>query len=408
MIGASAASVLASGCGPSGAARAWSEEERRAIGRLEWTGDLPSDPTNRFAGDPRAAALGKRLFFDSALSRTGHVSCAGCHDPGRGFSDGREVSVGRSAGRRNAPSLLGAAYSPWLFRDGRKDSLWAQAMGPLEDPTEHALSRLDVVRRLASVYGPEYESTFGPLPVIDETWPESARPVPEDPSAPENAAWVALGPERQRQVNTAFANAGKAIAAWERLLVPGRAPFDEYARAVREGRESSALSPAAVAGLRLFVGKAGCVSCHDGPRFTLDGFHNLGLPGRGEPDRGRSAGASLVLADPFNCTGAFSDAPDRCAELGFLDPAFADFEGAFRTPSLREVARTAPYMHAGQLATLADVVAFYDTLPGQAEIGHREATLRPLGLTETERAELVAFLESLTSDAPVPAGRALP
>ena len=144
------------------------------------------------------------------------------------------------------------------------------------------------------------------------------------------------------------------------------------------------------------------IACHDSPLLTDHSFHNLGVPPRADetsPDDGRRDGARTVLKDEFNCTGAFSDDASGCRELHYLDPTFPDFDGAFRTPSLREVALTAPYMHAGQFATLTDVLHFYNTLPGTPQLGHRELTLVPLALTDSELDALIAFLESLNGDA---------
>ena len=154
-------------------------------------------------------------------------------------------------------------------------------------------------------------------------------------------------------------------------------------------------------GLRAFIGKAQCVTCHNGPLLTDKQFHNLGLPTPPDAkglDVGRSMGAQQVKDDPFRCGGPFSDAR-QCDELRFLDPQFPDFMGAFKTPTLRNVARTAPYMHDGQFATLAQVVQFYKTLPGQAVIGHRELVLRLLD-PAVSTDDLVAFLESLTGPLP--------
>jgi cytochrome c peroxidase len=392
---------LLAACGPSGAARDWSAAEKATLARLEWKGAGRVDPTNRFQTDPAAAKLGQRLFFDVALSATNTVSCASCHDPAKGFGDGLAVAEGAFTGRRNTRTVLGAAESSWLLWDGRKDSAWAQALGPIENPTEHGFTRLEAVRVLRSRYSAEYEAVFGPLPAVDdERWPARAMPVLDDPGGAVNQAWEALSEADRVAVNTAYANLGKAIAAYEAKLVPGRAPFDDYVRAVQAGEPSDALSADAIAGLRLFIGKGDCLACHGGPRFTDDSFHNLGLPTDGEPDRGRSVGARAVLDDPFNCLGPYSDAPGSCGELSFLDPTFREFEGAFRTPSLRHVAETAPYMHDGQLATLADVLAFYSELPGTAAVGHREPLLAPLGFSASELAQLEAFLRSLTG-APV-------
>ncbi|MDX1616648.1 MAG: c-type cytochrome, partial [Candidatus Promineifilaceae bacterium] len=208
----------------------------------------------------------------------------------------------------------------------------------------------------------------------------------------------AMAPADRLTVSTVFANLGKALAAYERLLQPGPAPFDAYVTALVEADEAAmaaAMTEDQVAGLKLFISRANCTQCHNGPLLTSNSFHNIGVPeGANGPDSGRFSGVQQALNDEFNCLGAFSDAePDECAELLFAKTDSQELFGAFKVPTLRNVAETAPYMHAGQLATLAQVVAHYNGAPDSA-IGHSD--LVPLGLTQAEQAQLVAFLESLT------------
>lgn len=204
-----------------------------------------------------------------------------------------------------------------------------------------------------------------------------------------------------RVVDQVFANVGKAIAAYERLLLPGPSRFDHYVDALLAGDRSKSdalLNADEVEGLRLFIGKANCTQCHNGPLMTNNEFHNTGViafPGE-VPDKGRVAGVREALADPFNCLGDFSDASrGDCAELEFTRTGSA-LTGAFRTPSLRNLEPTAPYMHKGQHATLADVLRHYNEAP-PAMIGHSE--LVPLGLSNKELQQLEAFLRTL--DAPL-------
>jgi cytochrome c peroxidase len=155
------------------------------------------------------------------------------------------------------------------------------------------------------------------------------------------------------------------------------------------------LSPDEVAGLRLFIGKASCVNCHNGPLLTNNGFHNTGVPARaGLPaDRGRLAGADGVLRDEFNCRSRWSDARSKCPELEFLVTGDHVLERAFKVPSLRNVAERAPYMHAGQFSTLSEVIEHYNRAP-KAAAGHAE--LEPLHLSAQERRQIEAFLRSLS------------
>jgi len=366
---------------------------------------LPPDPSNAVADDPRAARLGQQLFFDTRLSGNGAVACATCHQPERRFTDG--LPRGRAIGlvRRNTPSIIGTAYSPWQYWDGRRDSQWAQALTPLEDPLEHGGDRLSHVRLLASdpSYRRQYEALFGPLPeVTDDRFPARASPLGDDQS---RSAWSRMAESERQLVNAAFANIGKALAAYERRLMPGRSRFDDYADALASagpGAADALLSDAELRGLELFIGEARCIECHNGPLLTNNEFHNTGqlsIPGQ-LPDRGRIVGVRQVLADPFNCRGAYSDDPDRnCAELDFVRTTIETL-GATRTPSLRNLGGTAPFQSKGQLATLADVIDHYDRAP-LAMIGHNEA--EPLNLNRSERRWLEAFLETLQANPATPA-----
>jgi cytochrome c peroxidase len=353
----------------------WTDAEIEILRSL-WIGslpDVPHDPTNVVADNPVAAEFGHHLFFETRLSGMGTVSCASCHQPERQFTDGLAKGQGIGLSKRNTPSIVGAAHSPWLYWDGRKDSLWSQALSPLEDPAEHGGARGQYVAFIASdaSYRARYESLFGKLPDL------SSRVA----------------------IDEIFANIGKAIAAYERLLMPGRSRFDEYVAAVlAHDRElqSMTFSNVEVMGLRLFIGKANCTQCHNGPLLTNHEFHNTGVisfPGE-VPDKGRVAGVREALADPFNCAGEFSDAAvRRCPELEFARSG-AELIGAFRTPSLRNLENTAPYMHKGQIETLAEVLQHYNAAP-LAMIGHNEA--KPLGLDRRELRQLAAFLTTLSA-----------
>ncbi len=390
----------------------WTVEEKAVLQSMSLSRlpPAPADPSNEYEAHPQAVALGRQLFFDPRLSKNGQVACATCHLPERHFQDGRAVGQGIGTGSRRTMPVVAAAWSPWLFWDGRKDSLWSQALGPLEDAAEHGANRVQLVRLLQARYRADYESVFGPLPAPD-TLPADAGPLG---SAEEQRAWAALTPGQREGVNRAFANLGKAIAAYERTLRPGEARFDRYVKAVATG--DAALLPALTAqevrGLRLFIGKGQCATCHNGPLLTDFQFHNTGVPPRDapRPDRGRAAAVARVQADEFNCAGRYSDAPaDGCAELRFIatdDPAL---EGAFRTPGLRNVALRAPYMHAGQFASLEQVVGHYVRSPtaalGRSELAYRgpgAAARAPIRLSDAEAKDLVAFLRSLSEEAPPP------
>ena len=389
----------------------WTPEEVAVLASLSPPGPPPADPSNRVADSSAAALLGQALFFDTALSANGKVACATCHVPEQYFSDGRPLSQGLGTTGRHAPSVLGAAASPFLFWDGRKDSLWAQALGPLESSVEHGISRMGLLHGIATRHAERWRAAFGPLPDLSDPrrFPAQARPVPDQADHPHQVAWAAMSEADRALVDRLAADAGKAIAAYERLLLPGLSPFDHYVKAVRDGDPAGGghLSPAARRGLALFMGRGQCVACHNGPLLTDQAFHNLGLPrpeGASGVDLGRTIGADAARKDAFRCDGPNSDVPahqrrEACAELRFLNPRFVDFQGAFKTPSLRNVARTAPYMHDGAMATLEEVVAFYRTRAGEPLIGHRDLLLDQVP-KDLPVADLVAFLETLTGPLP--------
>lgn len=368
----------------------WTEEELKDIQSLSLASlpPIPHDPSNRVADDPAAAALGEKLFFDASLSANGQVSCASCHKPDRQFQDDLPAGRGIMTGNRRTMPIVGTAYTPFLFWDGRKDSQWSQALGPLENPLEHGADRAMVVRHVAQKYAPAYEPLFGAIPDVAQL-PEHAAPNGAEAHV---AAWTKLSATEQAEINRTFANIGKAIAAFERTLSPQPTKFDDYAGALARQDWSSArriLTARERNGLKLFIGKANCLNCHNGPLLTDNAFHNIGLPsGAAEP--GRSAAVAEVLADPFNCLGAFSDAGDEgCDEVRFMETTSHDLVGAFRSPSLRGVTQRPPYTHTGQAKTIRAVLDHYNNAP-PAMYGHSE--LKPLNLNESEIGDLEAFL----------------
>ena len=369
---------------------AWSGEELKLLRSLSLSSlrPLPKDPSNKHTDDPRAIALGKKLFFDKKFSANGKVSCGTCHMPEFSFTDKLSLARGMGQTTRRTMPLIGAAYNAWFFWDGRKDSLWSQAIGPIESSVEHGFTRSMCAHRIQDKYKREYEETFGTLPRIDhKSCPPKASPGTGNPAALK--AWNAMKAEDRDTVNRIYANIGKAIAAFVRQILPQPAPFDQYVEAVTKNDLVTAekvMSRAAVEGLRLFIGKAKCTNCHMGPLFSNSGFHNIGLSTR---DRGRAEGIGKVLGDEFNCFGTYSDAkPEECSELRFIDTKREKYEGAFKTPTLRNVADRPPYMHAGQLKTLSEVLSFYRR-SGSRELEHQD-------LTNAELSKIEAFLKTLT------------
>jgi len=379
----------------------WTADEKDLMRSL-WLGSLPEppyNPSNHVAANPVAAELGHALFFDARLSANGEVACASCHQPDKRFTDGLDKARAIGESRRNTPSIVGLIYSPWLYWDGRRDSLWSQALSPLEDPEEQGGNRMHIARLVTTDpdYAPVYKTLFGELPDFSDTgrFPEHAGPQLQPAW---DQAWQGMATQDRELVNQTFANIGKTIAAYEALLLPGPARFDAYAEAVLEGNEPDAiLTNDEIKGLRLYMDKARCMECHNGPLFTNFEFHNTGVlsyPGD-LPDRGRVDGVREVRQQSFNCLGPYSDAgPGQCQELIYAREG-AELIGALKTPSLRNLAGTAPYMHKGQIATLEDTVIHYNDAP-LAMIGHNEAE-NPLGLLPFERRQLEAFLNTLSA-----------
>lgn len=342
-------------------------------------GAPPPDPTNAKADDPAAAALGKQLFFDKTLSPSGNVACSSCHDSAKHFQDGIPQSTGGLATLdRNSPAIALAAHDRWQFWDGRADTLWMQALGPFEDGKEIGGSRLFVVHAVMSKYGSTYASVFGSAPDLSDTSRFPANGKPGD------ASWTAMTAADQKTVNDAYANVGKAIAAFERTLRVKPNRFDAYV-----GGDLTVLTPTEKKGLEAFFG-TGCVQCHWGPRLTNDAFHPDRYPtGRqdGKADRGRIDGIAKLLASEFAQPHPGLKANDK--QLG-----------SFKTTSLRGVANSAPYGHGGTIATLQDAARIYGTagLPvsDARAVGNTEPWLGQFAQVHAD--ELVPFLEMLTAD----------
>ena len=272
-------------------------------------------------------ALGKRLFHDPALSRDYTLSCAGCHQQEKAFTDGVPVSIGikNRVGNRNSPTLVNLAWQPYFFAEGGNPSLAMQAMGPIGEPHEMGFNAREAVDRLALI----------------ESYQEEAQ--------------KAYGREFDLFVLT------RALAAFERTFISGNSPFDQYQY---QGKEN-VLSESAKRGLDLFTSdRAACANCHPAPLFTDFSFQNIGLTNE--------------YADP----GRFRITMDTVDH------------GKFKVPSIRNVALTAPYMHDGSIESLSVVIEHFD----QGGAGHvnQSPNVRPLGLTTQEKADLLAFLESLT------------
>lgn len=403
----------------------------------------PVDPSNRVSDDPAARAFGQRLFFDRRLSgplidgdndgsdgtlgrigEAGRASCADCHVPEDGFVDTRsphrQVSLAAQWTLRRTPTLLEIGFAPVYNWDGRRDSLWGQAMGVLESERELNGGRLFVAQQIALHHRAEYEAIFGPMPELDPArfptlTPEDAGctlrrttdgPVYDCRGRPgDGADYDAMAPEDQAIVTRIAVDVTKAMGAYQAQLRCGPGRFDAWL----DGDEL-ALSDRELRGAALFVGRGGCVECHSGPRLTDDRFHNVGIAPaivavviQDIDDRGAAEGIAMLEGDPLSTRGEYSDGPRELPTA-----TGPELEGAFRTPTLRCVSARPSFMHTGQLRSLEQVVAFFDRggdpaagYPGESEI-HR------LDLTEEERADLVAFMGTLDGPGPDPSLLAAP
>lgn len=385
---------------------AWSARELRALQSfsIDRLGPPPAQPSNAFADNPAAAALGKQLFFDKRLSGNGKLSCASCHIPDLHFTDGKTRGVGVSTTGRNTMTVVGSAHQRWFYWDGRRDSLWSQALIPFEAPDEMGSSRTQVLKQVMQdkQLRDQYQAIFGSFPeqLRADDLPEHAGPFANEEG---RDSWFRLSQQKQHDINRVYANLGKSIEAYERRLEFKPTRFDRYLRELAQGKlHSTLLNDDEKAGARLFMdaGKTQCLQCHNGPSFSNGDFHNIGSGNfSGEHlDFGRVFGLQAVLMDEFNCLGPFSDAAaDQCSELRFLkQDAHVPLEGAYKTPSLRNVSSTAPYFHDGSQASLEDVLAYYNEPPDPKVSGAHE--LRKLDLTAEELMQLASFLRSLADE----------
>lgn len=391
--------VIASSCvATADDAEEWTLNETTSIFGLSLASLRPPlpDPTNRVADDPKAAALGQKLFFDTRFSANGEISCASCHMSDRQFQDDRQVGRGIKDVTRRTPTLVGSSYSPFFFWDGRKDSQWSQALGPLESAAEHGADRAMIVQVIAANYREEFQTVFGEFPDFG-TLPPNASPLARPKIA---GAWTALKPEQRRAVNVTFANMGKAIAAFERTIPVPRTRFDDFAAALNAKDMVAAnkiFNKNERNGLKLFLGQSGdCLRCHRGPLFTDMRFYNLGLPDMSvKSDSGRTTAVYALKNDPFNCIGDYSDSTGSKGCFGNISMVYdlpSDL-GAFKSPTLRGVAQRPPYMHDGKLATLSAVLKHYNDAP-KAIFGKSELPT-PRKLSDQQLADLEAFLRTL-------------
>jgi cytochrome c peroxidase len=287
---------------------------------IPWPSDNPYSPEK--------AELGRLLYFDNRISADATISCATCHDPKFGFTDGKAVSTGirGQKGGRSAPTVINRAYSLAQFWDGRAATLEEQAVGPMANPIEMGNNHTTVVSTLRSIQGykPLFRKAYG-----------------DDEISLDRVA--------------------KAIATFERTIVSGNAPYDRY-----KAGDKKAMSEAQVRGMKVYFDKAKCDQCHEGVNFTSNMYANIGVGmNKPKPDGGRFS----VTNDPRDW-------------------------GVFKTPTLREIEQTGPYMHDGSIATLEEVVEYYDK--GGEPNKNLDSRIKPLRMTPQDKSDLVAFLKALS------------
>jgi cytochrome c peroxidase len=349
----------------------------------------PEDPTNAFADDAAAARLGQRLFFDEGYGgrfEDEPTSCATCHEPHKGF-----ITDHPDAKFRNTTTVVNAVYYDWYTWDGHRDSLWSLPLGPVENEDMINTTRLQVAHRLAEAYADDYAEAFGEVfgdqlqQFSNGDFPPSGKPDEDDP----DPAWEALSDSDKELVNRIFANFGKALAAYMRLVVTKERPsdFDRFVAG-----DPDAIEDDAKRGLRLFVGHANCIKCHDGPAMTDNQFHNIAIETNTE-ERGRRRGIERLRDGEFNEDSPYSDGSrNRLAEL---DPDVVD-EYAFRTPTLRNVAKKERWMHTREFGSLEEVIRHYSDPPDR--LGERSEDIQGLTLSDDEIADLVALLKTFSSE----------
>lgn len=349
-------------------------EIRRIKSMGPWPGVVPPDPGNELSGLAWAETLGEQLFFNQSLSGTGQISCASCHLPERGFSDGLKVATGIDQHVRNSPGLLNIGLQRWFGWDGGADSLWAASLRPL-------LSGIEMGGDVAGL-----AASLRKIPAVIESLTQHLAETRPDEIPDEDL----------------LVFASKAIGAYSRTLRSAPTPFDRYREALvnddRKGQLNYSIS--AKRGLKTFIGDANCRACHFGANFSNGEFHDIGRPfftGVGQVDPGRHSGIKRVRQDPYNLAGKFNGTNNKNEALKVETVTLGQVNfGQWRTPSLRNLTLTAPYMHDGSLATLRDVVDFYAEIDTERLHAKGESILKPLQLDDDARQDLVNFLESLT------------
>ena len=347
------------------------QELSQVLSHGPWPVNTVPDPSNKLSGIDEAIEFGRRLFFSTRLSGDNSKSCVSCHAPEDAFASGRVIKENPSDLDRNTLSLLNVRYHRWFGWDGGNDNLWAQSIRPIVNNKEMSLPK----ERLKSViegstFKQAYQQFFGDISLHSN--------------------------------DLVLVNIGKALAAYQETLITKQTSFDDFRDAVaRKNWAVAAKYPeSSQRGLSLFLGKANCSFCHSGPLFSNGEFHDAGVPyfiRPGAVDKGRHQGIIDLKRSPFTLASDYNDDPKKegAWAVNKVATLHSNF-GIFRVPSLRNVAKTAPYMHNGSLATLEAVVDHYANINTERLHADGEAILKPLNLSKQDAKDLVSFLESLS------------
>ena len=418
----------------------FTDEEWKKVTALSGLPDKPpTDTTNKYAENEAAAAFGQKLFYSRAYAGpiitgdngsngglgaagdTGKIACSDCHSP-PWFIDTRTKPAGVTLGAdwipRNTPALVNIAYLKGFHDwEGISDSLWVDGLGGAQNPAFVDTDRLTIAHGLYKDSKDEFNNIFDEKldPDLDPTSANAARfPAAggpkADPSAPDGA-WEKMAPADQTIISRTFVNYGKAIAAFLTKITSNNAPFDKYVAG-----DTTAISESAKRGLKLFVGKATCTECHKGPTLSDEKFHNTTRVSKYAPEvtpgsqqlwdalngffeQGHEAGLGYALSNPLNRDSEFSDDTTTDLLKTNTNPMDATLLAAYRTSPLRNIAETAPYMHDGGLATLEDVMKFYNDGGTQSGFqGTKDEKMKKLNLSDDEVKDVIEFLKTLTGD----------
>ncbi|MGI9280536.1 MAG: cytochrome-c peroxidase [Endozoicomonas sp.] len=351
----------------------------------------PNDPSNGFQKDQDAIGLGRKLFFDSGMSASKAVSCSTCHFTSGRYIANESIPAGSSRAFRSVMQITGVAYNRFFFWDGRADSLWAQSLGPIQNPDEHNFDRLSAVVHVARKYPDELDRITSTSVKYQQhlnrvnSWMVSKNGSPPTVS-----------------INFIFSLIGKSLAAFQTSLPIPPSRWDEVAKAKITGTALNNEQEKIWKGFKVFTGKASCSNCHDGPLFTDFSFHNTAMPTR--PELGIEAGRYEVLpqikGSEFSCYSLYSDASkEECRHLNYVNQTIDENFGSFKTPTLRNVGTKSHFGHASQFSSLQQMIEHYDRAPagvhGRMLNTRTLSELKPLGLSSEEKEELLEFLKAL-------------